>query len=159
MIEKAKKLLGLGPEEIGHDKATTMPAHRLNRCEMATMTTKWADTIGASASIACAIHCLAAPFLVALAPVLVGETAEKWLSGFLILLSGTILARGWKTHRHVGPPLVFLVGAILLVCGRLSHTLSAELEHVMIVAVAVFFVGAHVYNFKCSKKCCGSHDE
>jgi MerC mercury resistance protein len=121
-----------------------------------TATAKWEDAIGASVSIACAIHCLAAPFLVALAPVLVGETAEKWLSGFLILLSGVILARGWKTHRHVGPPLVFLVGASLLVIGRLSHALPHELEHVVIVTVALFFVGAHVYNFKCSKKCCGS---
>lgn len=125
---------------------------------MTTATTKWADTVGASASIACAIHCLATPFFVALAPVLVGETAEMWLSGFLILLSGVILARGWRTHRHIGPPLVFLVGAILLVFGRLSHALPDELEHMMIVAVALFFVGAHVYNFKCSKKCCGDHE-
>ena len=119
---------------------------------------KW-DAIGASASVACAVHCLAAPFLVALAPALVGETAEKWLSGFLILLSGVILARGWKTHRHVGPPFVFLVGAGLLLVGRLTSVLPDALEHVVIVTVALFFVGAHVYNFKCSKKCCGSHDE
>jgi len=126
---------------------------------MNTAIAKWEDAIGASASIACAIHCLAAPFLVALAPVLVGETAEKWLSGFLILLSGMILARGWKTHRHVGPPLVFLVGASLLLVGRLTDVLPESLEHIVIVTVVLFFVGAHVYNFKCAKACCGSHDE
>jgi len=124
-----------------------------------TTTAKWEDAIGASASIACAIHCLAAPFLVALAPVLVGETAEKWLSGFLILLSGVILARGWKSHRHVGPPLVFLIGASLLLVGRLTAVIPTDLEHVVIVTVALFFVGAHVYNFKCAKTCCGSHNE
>ena len=124
-----------------------------------TTATKLEDAVGISASVACAIHCLAAPFLVALAPSLVGETAEIWLSGFLIAVSGAILARGWKTHRHVGPPLVFLVGASLLVVGRLTALLPTELEHVVIVTVALLFVAAHVYNFKCSKKCCGSHPE
>ena len=113
------------------------------------------DAIGAGASIVCAIHCLAAPFLVALAPVLYGETADLWTSGLLIGLSGVILARGWVKHRHVGPPVVFGVGSLLLVASHLSHEIHHELGHAGILVVALCFVGAHIYNFKCSKKCCG----
>lgn len=122
--------------------------------------TEYEDAIGASASIACAVHCLAAPFLVALLPVLYGETADLWLSGSLILLSGVILARGWVKHHHVGPPVVFAVGSVLLIASHLSHEIHHELGHVGILAVSLCFVGAHIYNFKCSKKCCGDdhHD-
>ena len=123
---------------------------------MNTVATKYEDAIGAGMSIACAIHSLAAPFLVALVPVLYGESADLWMSLGLIALTGAILARGWVKHRHAGPPIVFAIGSLLLLGSHLTEVLPHELEHGVIVAVALFFVGAHVYNFKCSKKCCGT---
>ena len=118
----------------------------------------WGDVFGGAASVTCAVHCMATPFLAALAPVLVGERVELGASVGLLALSGLIVGRGWWTHRHHAPVLVYLLGAGLLLGARLGGVVPHDWEHAVMALVAGVFVSAHAINATCSRRCCGTQD-
>lgn len=88
---------------------------------------KWGSLLTASASLACAVHCAATPFLLAILPAvgvshLVHETAEAWVIGFVVLMA---IVSGWwnfRHHRSLHVPLAFAAAIGLLLLGHwLGH--------------------------------------
>ena len=57
------------------------------------------DVIGATLSVACAVHCLAAPVLVSFVPYLFGPNAERLLGILLFGIASVAIGLGVRQHR------------------------------------------------------------
>ncbi|MEM6459616.1 MAG: MerC domain-containing protein [Planctomycetota bacterium] len=89
---------------------------------------RW-DRIGLVASLACAVHCLAAPFVLMLMP-LVGGTwshpAAHWVLAALVLpLAGWVVWRGFRRHRRRSAPIAAALGAGFIVAGLILPEFAA----------------------------------
>jgi hypothetical protein len=94
--------------------------------------------------MACAIHCVAAPVLVLIAPgIAVGSRAEWWLLYASTALAGWLLARGWQVHRRTAIAVLGLAG-LSIWATSLAHVTRPIPEPVttvvgaMMVAVALY---------------------
>jgi len=117
------------------------------------------DRAGIAISALCAVHCLAAPFVLvflpaALVPIVEAEWLEWALIGCTALAGGTaIVALGWRAHRRPLPVILFLVGIALLVGSRFEFVEALVPEAVFVAAGAALVIGAHGYNRVCSTRC------
>lgn len=82
---------------------------------------KGLDTLGASLSFACAIHCAMQPVLLAILPLmglgfLMNEQLESLFLACSILLASITVISGWRHHRQTQalPLLVLAAGLIIL---------------------------------------------
>jgi MerC mercury resistance protein len=108
---------------------TRLPRRVLGRVEA------WA----AAAPLLCAVHCLAAPLLVALAPALApGEAAERAFMAASLVLAGVASALGWRAHRRLAPPVIVAAGALLW----LAHLTPAPIPEVAATAGASVLMAA-----------------
>lgn len=119
------------------------------------------DTVGAALSGLCALHCLAAPTLVALMPAAVGIGDERVES--LLLMSAVALATaaswlGWRRHRRLLPVAIFAVAGLAILAGRVTGE-GHVAGHVLIVGGALGLVVAHIHNYRCARceACSESH--
>ncbi|MEM8864410.1 MAG: MerC domain-containing protein [Planctomycetota bacterium] len=79
----------------------------------------WSDWVGVVASIGCAIHCAAMPFVIAYLPALglsflADEAFHQWMAGACFLIALTAFVPGLRKHRRPGPVLIASVGLAMI---------------------------------------------
>jgi hypothetical protein len=113
------------------------------------------DAAGFSASLLCAIHCAFVPVLLTLSffeglYFLADPTIERVvlaISFFLALVS--LLPSYLKHHHRLSPILIFVLGAFLIILGRLD--LSSLWEILFTSVGATCIAVAHLVNWKLHK--------
>ncbi|HET7267522.1 MAG TPA: MerC domain-containing protein [Oleiagrimonas sp.] len=116
-----------------------------------------ADRAGATASLLCAVHCAALPFVLALLPLLglgflAGHAFERGFVLFAATLAGVVLVRGYRTHRRRAPLLAAIPGLALLVAGVCVDLDAAVVAHTLMVTAGGTLVAcAHLVNLRCSR--------
>jgi hypothetical protein len=113
-----------------------------------------ADTLGISASLACAIHCAVLPLFFSSLPVfgleiLHNKIFEYSMIGFAASIGCYSLFHGFKKHHHKKLPLfVFITGLLFLILKEAF----ISLEILLLVPAATLIIGAHFLNFKFCRK-------
>ena len=79
----------------------------------------WRDWAGVGASIACAIHCAAMPFVVGSLPLiglsfLADPSFHKWMVGICLGIALFAFFPGWRRHHRFTPAIIGLVGLSLI---------------------------------------------
>jgi len=79
----------------------------------------WRDFLGITASLACAVHCAAMPFLIAYLPALglsflADESFHQWMSVACLLLALIAFIPGWRKHRKWLPGIIAGVGLVMI---------------------------------------------
>ncbi len=114
------------------------------------------DQLGAGLSLACALHCLAAPLLLSLLPFaglgfLASESMETALLGASLVLAVGSLCWGFRMH-HQRRPLLLLGAALLLILGG-RFSLEEMAEVACVVLGAGLLAGGHLLNRHLCKTC------
>ena len=115
-----------------------------------------ADTTGACLSVACAIHCLAMPLLVAVLPLLglgflATERAELFLISGAIALAVGSLAWGVRLHRSWRALLILIVALVFIATARTA--VEGAFEVVFYSIGGVLLASAHLVNRHLCKTC------
>jgi len=113
------------------------------------------DQLGMTASIACAIHCAALPFLITTLPLMgLSFLAESWVELTMICLSLIIgiwsLSTSYPKHKRFLPIGILIAG---FACIATGHYLIHELEAILIPLGGFTIAGAHFVNWKYSRSC------
>lgn len=113
------------------------------------------DQFGITASIACAIHCAALPFLITLLPLWgLSFLAHSWVEfsmiGLSLLIGTWSLARSYPKHKSIIPILVLILGFMLIGTGHYGLHL---LEAILIPLGGFTIALAHLINWKYARKC------
>jgi MerC mercury resistance protein len=109
-----------------------------------------ADTLGISASLACAIHCAVLPLFFSSLPILGLEILHNKIFEFTMIgLAAVIgcysLYHGFKKHHHKKIPLlVFITGLMFLILKEVF--VSVELW--LLLPAATLIISAHILNFR-----------
>ena len=110
------------------------------------------DFIGFSASLLCALHCAALPFLLSLAPLAGLQFLDNpWIEYVIILLSlfiaSSALIHGYRRHHHDLLALtIAVIGFILIGAGQL---LEPEWKEVLLTSTGGTMIAiAHLINWK-----------
>ena len=79
----------------------------------------WRDSIGMIASIGCAIHCAAMPFVIAYLPMLglkflADEAFHRWMAVACFAIAVAAFIPGYRTHSRLLPGAVACIGLIML---------------------------------------------
>ncbi|EGF24756.1 hypothetical protein RBWH47_03123 [Rhodopirellula baltica WH47] len=79
----------------------------------------WRDWVGIVASIGCAIHCAAMPFVIAFLPALglsflADESFHQWMALACFLIAIAAFVPGFRKHRRMTPIAVASVGLVLI---------------------------------------------
>ncbi|MEC9095822.1 MAG: MerC domain-containing protein [Planctomycetota bacterium] len=87
----------------------------------AAKTTTWQDWLGIIASIACAVHCAAMPFVIAYLPALglsflADEVFHKWMALVCFLIAIIAFIPGLFRHRSWVPVSIGSVGLLFITC-------------------------------------------
>ncbi len=97
----------------------------------------WRDWLGVTASIACAVHCAAMPFVVGFLPLLGLEffadpAFHQWMVVICLALAVLAFLSGWRRHRRWAPACIAVVGlsfiAVAAFAGPDNCCPSVELE-------------------------------
>lgn len=110
------------------------------------------DFIGFSASLACAIHCAALPFLLTLAPLMGLEMLDNpWIEyafiGLSIVIASSALLHGYRRH-HKKPMALIIVALGFLLIGA-GQTLPFEWTEILLTASGGLVVAlAHLVNWR-----------
>ena len=108
------------------------------------------DTLGISASLACAIHCALLPLFLTSLPLLginiIDNQAFEYGMILLSFLIGIVaLYHGWKWHHHsLKPVLIFSTGMIFLLAKQYWHQWAIAL----LIPAVILIVSGHVLNFR-----------
>jgi hypothetical protein len=88
------------------------------------------DRVGIGASLLCAIHCLAAPFLLLLLPAagsVWSHPAVHWILAVLVVpLALWVLLKGYRQHRNRLTLVAASLGALLILAGLVSPMVHDE---------------------------------
>jgi hypothetical protein len=113
------------------------------------------DRVGATASLLCAIHCAALPFLLAILPALgLGFLAshgfERGFIAFASVLALTMAAVGYRRHRIASAFVLLVPGLLLLWIGGFAFDLGhAPMLHSVFVVLGGSCVSlAHFINLR-----------
>ena len=114
------------------------------------------DTTGACLSVACAIHCLAMPFLIAVLPLiglgfLANERAELVLISGAIALAIGSLAWGVRHHRRWRAFLILMVAVVFIATARTA--VEGTFEVVFYSIGGLLIASAHLVNRHLCKTC------
>jgi hypothetical protein len=126
-----------------------------------------ADKTAISLSFICTLHCLAAPFLVALLPTLAAinledEAFHLWMVIAVIPTSLLALSMGCKKHRDYRVLLLGITGlSLLIIAAFLGHDLLGEsAETALTVLGASIIAAGHLLNHRlCQHRSCECHAE
>jgi MerC mercury resistance protein len=115
-----------------------------------------AERLGAGLSIACAVHCLAAPVLLSLFPLAVaGGTLGPRLESFLVLgsvlISSATLCSGFQRHRRKRVLLLLAAACSLLAAARLAA--AEPLEALLVVAGTLCLLVGNLLNRRLCRSC------
>lgn len=113
------------------------------------------DQLGITASVACAIHCAALPFLITTLPLWgLSFLANSWVEISMICLSLVIgtwsLASAFPKHKKLLPLLILLTGFALIGTG---HYWIAALEAVLVPLGGFTIAAAHLVNWRYTRTC------
>ena len=104
--------------------------------------TNWKDYVGIVASIGCAIHCAAMPFVIAYLPALglsflAHEGFHKWMALACFLIAIAAFIPGFRKHRNLWPAMVAGVGLFIITFAAfgLSDTCCPSCEEANQVAI------------------------
>ena len=110
------------------------------------------DFIGFSASMLCAIHCAALPFLLSMAPLaglqfLDNPWIEYAIIFFSFFIASNALIHGYRRHHR--KPLALIIAVTGFVLIALGHGLGIELTEILFTSVGgVSIAIAHLINWK-----------
>ena len=112
------------------------------------------DKLGVTASLLCAIHCIALPLLLTSLPILGIDLVEnKGFEIFMIALAFVIgcvaLAKGKKGYKSNKPIILFSIGISFLILKECFH----EWHNFLLIPAVAFIIWAHYSNYKLSSKC------
>lgn len=116
-----------------------------------------ADRVGATASLLCAVHCAALPFVLALLPALgLGFLADHGFErGFVVFactLAGLTMWNGYRRHRSGRAFVLLLPGVALLLAGLAVDLGRTPLWHATLIATGGVLVAlAHVANLRLTR--------
>lgn len=113
------------------------------------------DQFGMTASLACAIHCAALPFLITMLPLWgLSFLAERWVEITMICLSlliGTYsLSTSYPKHKKLLPLLTLITGFALIAAG---HYFIESLEAILIPLGGLTIAAAHLINWRYTRTC------
>lgn len=120
---------------------------------------KWLDAAGVTASWACAVHCLALPFLIGLLPLvglsfLLEETTERVFVGISVALAAlSLLPAYFREHGKLRSIFLAVAGIGLI---ALTHFLFEDnliFKFVFLLAGAGLISAAHVINRRLCRAC------
>jgi hypothetical protein len=116
----------------------------------------WLDGAAIGASALCLVHCLGLPVVAIAAPALAAWLgAEEHVHAALLLLAAPLallaLGRGWRVHHASLPPLLGLLGLLLMVAALAWH----DLDQPLTVAGVTLLAGAHLLNWRLHRR---AHD-
>lgn len=117
------------------------------------------DKAGATASLACAVHCAVMPLVVTLLPLLglsflADERMEWMLLGLSALLGSCSLCLGYREHRKWQALLPLSLGLTALVLGRLLEERHSEAAGVAgVVLGGCMVAAAHFVNRRLCRAC------
>lgn len=117
------------------------------------------DRVGATASSACAVHCMITPFVLGMLPVLgIGFLAAPWFENTAVLgalsLAIVSLLHGYLHHRQFHALWLLIIGGALLLSGRfIVGDANKLLETPLVVLGGLALAGAHLINRRLCKTC------
>jgi hypothetical protein len=117
-----------------------------------------ADRVGTGASLLCAIHCAALPFVLVMLPVIgLGFLAnDRFEIGFVVLasvLAMVVLTRGFRRHQEPLPLMLAALGIALLVLGVSDVVSHSLLVHSGLVTVGgLSLASAHFCNSRSCRR-------
>ncbi|HVI99946.1 MAG TPA: MerC domain-containing protein [Sphingomonas sp.] len=111
----------------------------------------WLDRAALGASVACLVHCLALPLVLAALPALaaivaIPESVHLWVLLFAIPTSGYALIAGRAKHGIAWPLCLGAAGLILLAVGALA--LEGSRETAITVSGSLALAAAHLGNWR-----------
>jgi hypothetical protein len=114
--------------------------------------TDWVERAALGASALCLIHCIGLPLLLAALPALsslipVPESFHVWILAFAVPTSALALVTGWRHHRRAYPPMIGIVGLILLAIGALL-LLGGRWETPVTIIGSLCLACAHIANWR-----------
>lgn len=90
----------------------------------------WLDRVGIGASLLCAVHCLAAPFLLLLLPAagsVWSHPAVHWVLAILVVpLALWVLYNGYRKHGNRLTLVAATLGALLILAGLISPMIHSD---------------------------------
>ncbi|MCW2366297.1 hypothetical protein M2341_001744 [Sphingobium sp. B7D2B] len=112
----------------------------------------WLDGFAVCASVACMIHCLGLPLLLAALPAFAdqidpGESFHAVVLALAVPTSALALVSGWRRHRAPVPLAIGAVGLALMAVGILFASREI-LETAITVSGSLLLAGAHIANWR-----------
>lgn len=110
------------------------------------------DFIGFSASLLCAIHCAALPFLLTLVPltglqILSNPWVEYSIIIFSFIIASSSLIHGYRRHHHIIIPLIVVFAGFVLI--GMGHSLEGEWPEIVFTPIGATIIAiAHLINWK-----------
>ena len=79
----------------------------------------WRDSVGIIASVGCAVHCAAMPFVIAYLPVLglsflADEAFHRWMALACFVIAMAAFVPGFRMHKRFLPGLIAAVGLVMI---------------------------------------------
>lgn len=111
--------------------------------------------ISTALTILCSIHCIATPILALFIPFM-GTHQSDWvelaLIAFIILLGGSSIYHGVKSHHHKAlPSILFVSGLVLMIIGYFLHASEFQTIHTALTVIGSSLSAAgQIYNLKLS---------
>lgn len=114
------------------------------------------DKVGFSASMLCAIHCAAVPFMLSILPLLglkflSDPVTETVMVGFSFMLASTSLFIGYCKHKQYKAFAIMVVGFFLIGLGVFIGNEYAEI--ILSASGASIVAASHLINLKLCRKC------
>ncbi|PCC71630.1 MerC mercury resistance protein [Nannocystis exedens] len=109
---------------------------------------RWIDRLGVLASLACLIHCLATPLMIALLPLVADERFEGGLSLALVALASYSAGASWLAgdRRPLAP---FAVGLTALALrGCLARGEADPVDTLLVLVAACGMIVTHVLGLR-----------
>lgn len=119
-------------------------------------TATWVDRLGICVSVACLIHCLALPLMLAFVPTVgaiywIGEGFDLIFAVAALLLALGCLCWGFRIHRRKRLFITFAAALLFLFSGLLYA--DGWMETGLLVAGGLGLVGSHLLNRHLCRTC------